>query len=246
MHRRQKAESQISEDVDAVDSPMTSPVSRRNFLAVAGVGGATVAAVAATGGIPGAGAAVASSVRAQAATTTTAAASSTSGSSSGGGDTDVATAQFAASLEVVALHTYQAALDAASAGKLGPVPPAGAEFVTTALAQHREQLGRWNDILVAVGQPAVVAPDPKLLKTADQGLAQVTDFGGAAKLARTLEEIAAATYLKALPTLTNKSFRQLAASIQIIDAQHVAILNYVLGDYPVPDTFAKSDMAATP
>ena len=30
----------------------------------------------------------------------------------------------------------------------------------------------------------------------------------------------------------------LAGSIQIIDAQHVAILNYVLGEYPVPDVFA--------
>ena len=39
---------------------------------------------------------------------------------------------------------------------------------------------------------------------------------------------------------------QLAGSIQIIDAQHVAILNYVLGDYPVPDVFAKVDKAATP
>ena len=37
---------------------------------------------------------------------------------------------------------------------------------------------------------------------------------------------------------------KLAGSIQIIDAQHAAILHFVLGDYPVPDVFAKVDMAA--
>ena len=28
--------------------------------------------------------------------------------------------------------------------------------------------------------------------------------------------------------------------------QHAAILNFVLGEYPVPDTFAKTDKAASP
>jgi hypothetical protein len=47
-------------------------------------------------------------------------------------------------------------------------------------------------------------------------------------------------------TLKSKASRSLAGSIQIIEAQHVAILNDVLGEYPVPDVFAKTDMAATP
>jgi hypothetical protein len=38
----------------------------------------------------------------------------------------------------------------------------------------------------------------------------------------------------------------LAGSIQITDAPHAAILNYVLGDQPEPDVFAKTEMAATP
>jgi hypothetical protein len=36
---------------------------------------------------------------------------------------------------------------------------------------------------------------------------------------------------------------KLAGSIQIIDFQHAAILNFVLGNYPVPDTFGKTDQA---
>jgi len=36
----------------------------------------------------------------------------------------------------------------------------------------------------------------------------------------------------------------LAGSIQIVDANHAAILLYGLGKYPVPDVFAKLDLAA--
>jgi hypothetical protein len=92
----------------------------------------------------------------------------------------------------------------------------------------------------------VITPDAALQGVLDQRLPGVTDFGTAAKLARDLEEIAAATYQSAIPKISNPDAVQLAGSIQIIDAQHVAILNYVLGEYPVPDVFAKTDKAATP
>ena len=55
---------------------------------------------------------------------------------------------------------------------------------------------------------------------------------------------AAATYLNAQNVLTLPDAVMLAGSIQIIDAQHAAVLHYVLGEYPVPDTFAKVEMAA--
>ena len=80
----------------------------------------------------------------------------------------------------------------------------------------------------------------------DQRLPEVTDFGKAAILARDLEVIAAATYQSAIPKISDPDAIHLAGSIQVIDAQHVAILNFVLGDYPVPDVFAKTDKAATP
>jgi Ferritin-like domain len=161
-------------------------------------------------------------------------------------DDDLKIATFAASLEVVANRAYQATLDAAGAGKLGAVPPAGAEFVQTALSQHRAQLEKWNEVLTSAGMPAVIAPDPTLQGVLDQRLPMVTDFASAAMLARDLEEIAAATYLSAIPKLSGEDAIQLAGSIHIIDMQHVAILNYVLGEYPVPDVFAKTDKAATP
>lgn len=155
-------------------------------------------------------------------------------------------AAFAAGLEVLAVGTYKGALDAATANKLGAVPAAGAEFVTTAMAQHQEHLDAWNKVLAEAGQPEVAAPDPGLKPTVDAEFAKVTDFAGAAKLALMLEEIAAATYLSAIPSLQSKDAVKLAGSIQAIDAKHAAILHFVLGEYPVPDVFAKTDKAAKP
>jgi len=120
------------------------------------------------------------------------------------------------------------------------------EYVKTAMAHHEEHLAAWNKVLKGAGKPEVSTPDAKLKPTVDAEFAKVKDFGGAATLARTLEEIAAATYLSAIPTLKSKDAIKLAASIQSIDAKHVAILNYVLGVYPVPDVFAKTDKAAKP
>ena len=55
---------------------------------------------------------------------------------------------------------------------------------------------------------------------------------------------AAATYLKAIPTLTPDT-AVVAGSILCVDQQHVAVLNYALGEYPVPDTFATTKGAAS-
>lgn len=161
-----------------------------------------------------------------------------------GGDVNLQVAGIAASLEVLAVGTYKAALDAATSGALGEVPPAVAEFVTVAMAQHQEHLDAWNTVLTGAGGAAVTKPNATLKPVVDDAFSKVTDVAGAAKLALMLEEIAASTYLNAQNVLTDKDAIMLAGSIQIIDAQHAAILHYVLGEYPVPDVFAKTDLAA--
>ena len=206
--------------------------SRRGFLALAGVGAAGVALAAcgsdkkaANGSSPG--------TTAKGATQTTT-----------GKNVDLDTAALAAGLEVLAVQTYTAAGDAATKGSLGTVPPAVATYVTTALSQHQAALDKWNGVLKAAGKPAVTAPNAKLKPTVDAAFAKVTDVNSAAALALMLEQIASATYQKAVPTLTDKTAIELAGSLQIIDAQHVAVLLFVAGQYPVPDVFAKTDKAA--
>jgi hypothetical protein len=160
------------------------------------------------------------------------------------GNVDLDVAMLAAGLEVLAVGTYQAALDAAGSGGLGDVPPAVGEFVTVAMQQHQAHLDAWNSVITAGGGTAVSEPNATLKPAVDEAFSKVTDVGGAAELALMLEQIAAATYLSAQNVLTDADAVELAGSIQIVDAQHVAVLLYVLGEYPVPDTFAKVDMAA--
>ena len=170
-----------------------------------------------------------------------------SSSSDSGGDMsgDLAAADLAAGLEALAVATYKAALDAAVAGKLGAVPPAVAEYVKTAMAHHQVHLDAWNKVIEGAGRPQVTEPNATLKPTVDAAFAKVTDAVGAANLALMLEEIAAQTYLKAMPTLKSKDAIKLAGQMQIIDQQHQAILRYVLGMYPVPDIFQPTDKAAT-
>ena len=84
-----------------------------------------------------------------------------------GGGVDLQVAALAASLEVLAVGTYKAALDAAGAGSLGDVPPAVAEFVTTAMSQHQEQLDAWNKVLSGAGVAEVTEPNATLKPVVD-------------------------------------------------------------------------------
>jgi hypothetical protein len=224
----------MSTPIDSQDAPV---VDRRRFLIGAGAAAGAVVIAGACGRGGGDGQAVRFGAAPQSAAPIARPAASAG---------DAATANFAAGLEALAVATYQAALDAATANKLGPVPAAGAEFVKVALAQHQEHQAAWNKILTDNGKPANTTPDPGLKPTVDQAFAKVTDFAGAARLALLLEETAAATYLKALPTLDSPDAAKLAASIQAVDAKHAAVLHFVLGEYPVPDTFARTALAASP
>ena len=233
---------------ETTESPTLEPLTglknkqlgRRGFIGAAGALGAAAFLAAC-----GSDAKSDSSSTTAASGASTTEAKSTTTAASGGGD-DLATGAFAASLEVLAVNTYGAALDAATAGKLGTVPPAVAQFVTTAKAHHQAALDAWNKVLTSAGKPEVTKPPADLEKTVNTEFGKVTDVGGAGKLALMLEEIAAATYLAAIPTLTSDGAIKLAASIQPIDMQHAAVLRFVLGEYPVPDTFASTDKAAKP
>ncbi len=155
---------------------------------------------------------------------------------------DFAIAASAASLENLAVGTYQAALDAATAGKLGNVPPAVATFAATAKAQHADHAAAWNSILTNAGKKPVTGVDLTVKNgVVDPAFGQVTDVAGLAKLALVLENVAAATYLNHIGTIENNNALKIAASIQPVEMQHAAILNFVLGQYPVPDAFAKTD-----
>lgn len=166
--------------------------------------------------------------------------STTTTAGGGGGDAEIAT--FAAGLELLAANTYAAALEAATAGKLGEIPPAVAEFATVAQAQHQA----YSDAL-AEAAGGITPEVPADIETAvNEGFAGVTDVAGLATFARDFESQAAATYLDVIPKLESEAAIMLAGSILPVTRQRIAILNFALGEYPVPETFATPDMSLAP
>jgi Ferritin-like domain len=145
---------------------------------------------------------------------------------------DLAVAAVAASLENLAVFAYTAGLSAATAGKLGSVPAAVGVFATTAKQQHTEHAAAWNAVLKSNGKARVTVTNPSLTPTVQADFAKVKNVAGLANLALMLEIIAAETYQAETSKLMSKEAIGLSASIQPVEMQHVAILYYVLGEYP--------------
>ena len=168
----------------------------------------------------------------------------TSGSSAYTGDLQVVA--LATALESQAVAAYQAALSAAKAGKLGTVPPAVATFVQTAMSHHQDHAKAWNAVLTGAGLPAITnVPLSNQPATLD-ALGKADSVSAVAKLALELENQAAETYLFAEGNVSSASGIATAASIAPVEAMHAAVLNFVLGDYPVPDSFIGTNKAASP
>jgi hypothetical protein len=156
---------------------------------------------------------------------------------------DLKVAGLAASLENLGVYAYGAGIKAAQAGKLGSVPPAVVTFATTAMGQHEQHAAAWNAVITNAGKPKVTETDPALTPTVNQMFGQVTDVGGLAKLALLIENIAAQTYQAGIGALSSAKAIATAATIQPVEMQHAAILNLVLGNYPVPNAFNPTSSA---
>ncbi len=162
----------------------------------------------------------------------------TEGGGGGGGDLEVA--KTAASLEVLAVNTYGAALEAPSTTRRRwPSSPPRPRPTTRPTATPGT---RCSPVPARLRSPISPA---ELEATVNDQFSQVTDVAGVAALALMLEQTAADTYFAVIPQLKGEDAIKLAASIQPIDMQHAAILNYVMGEYPVPKAFATTDMAFT-
>ncbi len=212
--------------------------SRRTFLMGAGAavaGGAALAAVG-SGALP---ALAGASTRRQSAVDATA-------FPPAGLSGDLAVAAVAASLENLAVFAYSAGLSAATAGKLGAVPPVVATFATTVKGQHQQHADAWNAVLKSHGRSSVTVTNPALTPTVQADFAKVTDIAGLAELAVTLETIAAQTYQAETAKLQSKAAIGLSSSIQPVEMQHIAILYYVLGKYPGAQTMSGTPLAFNP
>ncbi|MGH9121697.1 MAG: ferritin-like domain-containing protein [Acidimicrobiales bacterium] len=142
---------------------------------------------------------------------------------------DIQVLQTAASIEVLAISTYNSALNLAYVG--GATANAAVKnFVTTTLAQHKQHLASFNNQATALGGAAQNNPDPAYVSTVNSAVSALAGQTASAgllsvvKLATTLETIAAQTYVSDVTALSSATARQLMASIMGIEAQHVAFL----------------------
>lgn len=170
-----------------------------------------------------------------------------SGSSGGsGGGADAQALMLNASLENLAVFAYGAALDAAPKGMFGKsVPDAVAGFAQHAMMQHKDHADAFNAALKNAGGTPYTDPTPGLTPAVKEMFGKVDSVPKLAQLALTLENTAAATYTKQMGELTSAEALDAVSTIAPVERQHAAILYYVLGQYPVPDTFVKLGKTAT-
>ncbi len=227
---------------DGIDDEPAQPsrLDRRRFLTrAAGVAGgvAGVSLLAACGSSSSAPAAKSSA---------TAPASAAAGGEGQKLTGDLQVVAMAASLENSGIATYMAGIKAATAGKLGTVPPAVVTFAETAMSQHEDHQKAWNAVLTAAGKKPVTAVDPVIQPTINTAFAKVTTVTGLAELALMVENIAGETYQNGLSVIKSAAGIKTAASIEPVEFQHAAILSFVLGKYPVPTAFTGVSLARPP
>jgi LmbE family N-acetylglucosaminyl deacetylase len=232
------AQGDAGRDGDAAQRPLFD---RRRFLTRAAGTAGGVAGVALLAACSSSGSSSSAPASASASATGSAAAA-------GGGEGqalsgDLQAVAMAASLENSGIATYQAGIKAATAGKLGTVPPAVVTFAETAMAQHEDHQKAWNAVLTAAGKQPVTAVDPVLQPTINAAFAKVTTVTGLAELALVVENTAGETYQNALSVIKSAAGIKTAASIQPVEFQHAAILYFVLGKYPVPNAFTGVSLA---
>jgi hypothetical protein len=111
------------------------------------------------------------------------------------------------------------------------------------MTHHQAARDKWNGILSSAKAQPVTDPPATLKATFDGLLARASDADGLARLALQLEQIVSDTYLAAIPVLQSKDAVTLAGQLQVVDQEHIAILHYILGGYPSPNSFQNTDKA---
>jgi hypothetical protein len=170
--------------------------------------------------------------------------SSPPGESDGGPPgADLTLATTLLNMEILAVATYDTAVAAMGEGRVGDVPPAIGEFVTTVRAHHVAHRDAWAEVLGSADDPEPSpALDPMQQRFAQQA-ADLTDPPSLTRLVLDVEEVIADTYFLVLPSVTAEAVLALASTILPVDSQHAAIARFLLGEYPVPATFATGERA---
>jgi len=156
----------------------------------------------------------------------------------------------AISIELLAIETYQAALD-----NNWLTVPLLVDVAKYFQSQHEDHAGALEAAARQLGQnPAEVTANPFLFTEVVSPAVEEIKAGGGEEvvqtltltLAQELEVAAAQTYTKAGGILTTPALRQTIMSIGGIEARHTTVLNVVLGEQGVPFPLEPTVNAAPP
>jgi hypothetical protein len=137
--------------------------------------------------------------------------------------TDVQALQTAAGLENLAVATYQKALTLPFIG--GSTANAVVKaFATKTMAQHTEHGQAFNAAAVRLGGKQQTGTDPKYTPVVTGAVPGLKGPADVVKLAITLEDVAAQTYIQNVGLVSTAELRQLFASVAGVESQHRAIL----------------------
>jgi hypothetical protein len=136
---------------------------------------------------------------------------------------DIQMMQTAASIENLAVATYQTALSLPFIGGSSANPVVKA-FAMTTMQQHDQHNDAFNAAAKALGGKAQTNPDPKYAAVVKAAVPNIKGPADVVALAIQLETVAAQTYVADVSALSDVSARKTTASIMGVEAQHVSIL----------------------
>jgi Ferritin-like domain len=167
--------------------------------------------------------------------------SGSASSAAGGGVDDLTLARTAASLEALAVATYQTA---ASSGKV--TTQAVVDIATLYMDHHKQHQDALNGVITGAGGKAITEPNAAVKKALVDPVVNdpALDEAKIVKLAYDLEGAAAQTYVFAAGALSKPELRSTIMTIGGIEARHQTIIGLAMKKMPgdlFPTAFYKSD-----
>lgn len=166
--------------------------------------------------------------------------SATAGSSYDG---DLKYAALNAAVSNLGVAAYGLALEAAGQNKIGTVPPAVSNYINAAKGQHADHAMAFNAILTKAGATTITETPLTVAAGAVQKLQAATNVNAVATVAQGFENSVAATRLLTMAQASDKDLLATSSTTLPTVTQHAMVLNFVLGEYPVPAVFLKLDQA---
>jgi rubrerythrin len=137
-------------------------------------------------------------------------------------DLDIQILQTAASLENLAVATYEAALGLPFFGDNATV----VAFAQTTRDQHAEHGTAFNSQAEALGGQPQNEPNADGAKVVEDAM-PLENYSDVVTLAATLEQVATQTYIQNVSMLDDTTAKEIMASIMGVEAQHLATLRAV-------------------